>query len=83
MNNRRSTDFILILILLAIMIIGYALVNSIDRTRFELEKLHASIHDLREKISVRPVVPPAADPGSKSSVSAAKAPPVWLMVSIA
>ena len=70
MNNRRSTDFILILILLGIIFIGYALVNSVDRTRFELEKLHASIHELREKISVRPIVPAAADPGRKNSVSA-------------
>ena len=70
MNNRRSTDFILILILLGIIFIGYALVNSIDRTRFELEKLHASIHELREKISVRPIVPAAADPSRKNSVSA-------------
>jgi len=55
MNNRRYSDFIFTLGLIGMVVIGYALVSSIDRTRFELEKLHTAVRELKDKVETQPL----------------------------
>lgn len=65
MNNRRYADILLTLCLIAFVLIGYALITALDRTRFELENLHATVRALNEKISSEPFRAP--DPAPERS----------------
>ena len=55
MNNRRTTEILLAFCLIAIAATGYVLVTALDRLRFELESLHATVRALNEKISSAPL----------------------------
>lgn len=55
MNNRRTTEILLAFCLIAVAATGYVLVTALDRLRFELESLHATIRALNEKISSAPL----------------------------
>ncbi len=64
MNNRRYADVLLTLCLIAVAVIGCALVSALDRTRFELENLHATVRSLQEKISSAPLQSVSVSPGA-------------------
>ena len=55
MNNRRTTEILLAFCLIAVAATGYVLVTALDRLRFELESLHATVRTLNEKISSAPL----------------------------
>ena len=55
MNNRRTTEILLAFCLIAVAATGYVLVTALDRLRFELESLHATVRALNEKISSAPL----------------------------
>lgn len=76
MNNRRYADILLTLCLIALLVIGYALIAALDRTRFELENLHATVRALKEKISSEPYLRTASVPEKQESRSAAVSVPM-------
>ena len=53
--NRRTTEILLAFCLIAVAATGYVLVTALDRLRFELESLHATVRTLNEKISSAPL----------------------------
>mgnify|MGYP005774332043 CR=1 FL=1 len=50
MNNKRYLEVVFTIGLVVIAVIGYALVAALDRTRFEIEKLHVTVRELKEKM---------------------------------
>lgn len=67
MNNRRYLEVVLTVALVVAAVIGYALVSALDRTRFELEKLHATVRELGEKMetaTLRSAAYPARGPSA-------------------
>ena len=72
MNNRRYLEVVFTIGLVVVAVIGYALVSALDRTRFEIEKLHSTVKELNEKMESG-VYRPAA---SSAAVSASAAVPL-------
>ena len=50
MNKKRYLEVLFTIGLVVIAVIGYALVAALDRTRFEIEKLHVTVRELKEKM---------------------------------
>lgn len=60
MNKKRYLEVVFTIGLVVVAVIGYALVSALDRTRFEIEKLHATVKELNEKMEAGTYHPAAA-----------------------